>query len=263
MAEAIDDKARAIIEHEREPATRVQHEVAWRYLAEHIEYLTRVTDAPLDVLDAGCWLGDISLRLAEAGHRVTLLEPSTCLLDSVRDHAEREMPRECSSLSFMNQRIEDLETYEANDFDLVICHETIEYVDDPLRAFDIFTRVLRPRGLLSLVFTNRYGMIAHDILAGHDAGAAMSAFEQDTFTTGLNRGTGRLYSAVEILGLLEPLGYALEGQYGLRIFGDYMDCSFFDKDECFEDLASLEERAGREEAFRGMGCFIHLVARKD
>ena len=263
MAEALDEKARTIIEREREPASRVQHEVTWRYLSEHLASLTRLNEGPLDVLDAGCWMGEISLRLAEAGHRVTLLEPSTCLLDSVQARAEREMPEACSSLSFMNQRIEDLESCQANDFDLVICHETIEYVDDPLRAFNVITRVLRPRGLLSLVFFNRYGEIANQVLAARDMAAALATFERDTFQTDFNRGTGYLYSTRELLGLMEPLGYTVEGEYGLRVFCDYLDCSDFEQEDCFAAMTNLEERMGREQAFLHMGRFIHLVARKD
>ncbi len=263
MAEALDEKARGIIEREGSPVGRVQHEVAWRYLSAHLEELTRMRGGPLDVLDVGCWTGEVSLRLASAGHRVTLLEPSTCLLDTVQARAEREMPQACAGLSFMNQRIEDLESQQAGPFDLVICHETIEYLDDPLRAANIVTRALRPRGLLSLVFRNRYGEVARLLLAEGDAGGAGAAFERETFPTELNRGTGYLYSTRELLRLMEPLGYSAEGEYGLRVFCDYLDCSCFAQGDCFSAMADLEERLGREEAFLHMARFIHLVARKD
>lgn len=263
MAEALDEKAQGIIEREGSPCGRVQHEVAWRYLSAHLESLTRLEDGPLDVLDVGCWMGEVSLRLAGEGHRVTLLEPSTCLLDTVQNRAEQEIPQACAGLSFMNQRIEDLENHQAGPFDLVICHETIEYLDDPLRAFNVITRVLRPRGLLSLVFLNRYGEITRRLLAERDMDAARSAFEKDTFPTDLNRGTGYLYSTRELLGLMEPLGYSVEGEYGLRVFCDYLDCAGFDKEDCFPAMVDLEERLGREVAFLHMGRFIHLVAHKD
>jgi S-adenosylmethionine-dependent methyltransferase len=263
MAKALDRKAQGIIEREESPAGRVQHEVAWRYLSAHLEGLTRLKDGPLDVLDVGCWMGEVSLRLAAAGHRVTLLEPSTCLLDTVQARAEQEMPQACAGLSFMNQRVEDLENHQAGPFDLVICHETIEYMDDPLRAFNIITRVLRPRGLLSLVFLNRFGEVARLLLAERDVAAAASAFERETFPTDLNRGTGYLYSTRELLGLMEPLGYTAEGEYGLRVFCDYLDCSDFGLKDCFSAMADLEERLGKEQAFLHMARFIHLIARKD
>ena len=86
---------------------------------------------------------------------------------------------------------------------------------------------------------------------------------KNTFSTDLNRGTGYLYSTVELLGLMEPLGYTVEGEYGLRVFCDYLDCSDFEQDDCFSAMADLEEKVGREQAFLHMGRFIHLVAIKD
>jgi S-adenosylmethionine-dependent methyltransferase len=259
----LDQKAESILEKSMAPAARIQNEVAWRYLSIHLRELTRQKEKILDVLDVGCWLAEVSLRLASEGHRVTLLEPSSCLLQSVHEQAEREMPQVCNSISYLNKRIEDLEECQVDDFDLVICHETIEYVDDPLRALQIITRVLRPRGLLSLVFLNRYGEVIYQLMEKRDIQAAVESFDKERFKTDLHKGWGHLYSCEELCRLLDPLGYTIEGEYGLRIFSEYIDRSLLEQEETFKKVADLEERAGQEANFRGIGRFVQVIARKD
>ncbi len=261
--EALDEKAKIILDKTSSLASRVEQEVAWRYLRFHLQELPRRDPKAFKVLDAGCWLAEISLRLAKEGNHVTLLEPSVCLLDNVHQKVEREMPEICASLSFLNQRIEDLESCQSEGFDLIICHETIEYVDDPLRALNILTRVLRPRGLLSLVFYNRYGEVAHELLVNQDIQASLEALEKEKFQTDLSKGWGNLYSAAEMRMLLEPLGYSIEGEYALCLFCDLVSPSFLEKEENFASLVDLEERIGKELIYQGIGRFVHLVARKD
>ncbi len=258
MAEE-EDKARLILEMEESPAGRVQHEVALRQLSTHLKDLSRLEDGPLEVLDAGCWTAEVSMRLAARGHRVTVLEPSACLLREVEERAKRQLPEGCPGLSFLNQRIEDLEGCLAERFDLVICHQTVEFLDDPLRGMEILTRVLRPRGLLSLVFRNRYGEAAYTAVKSGDASAALVALEATTFDGGFGGAPGRLYAPEEISRLLEPLGYTFVGEYGLRVFADHLASSSEDR----AALIELEEKAGGEPAFRQAGRLFHLVARKD
>ena len=165
-------------------------------------------------------------------------------------------------MRFLNERIEDLEENISDEFDLIICHETIEYVDDPLRAFNIITRVLKPRGRLSLVFMNRYGLIARKVIVEENVKGAMETFDVDEFDTSLHHGRGRLYADAEITALLEPLGYNVEGLYGLLVFSEFIDCSLFEEGECFKGMLELEERAGQESRLKGIGKFIQLICSK-
>jgi S-adenosylmethionine-dependent methyltransferase len=145
---------------------------------------------------------------------------------------------------------------------VIICHETIEYVDDPLRAFNVITRVLKPRGLLSLAFLNRYGLIMERVIMEGNVKEAMETFELDDFVTQLHHGKGRLYSDAEIRSLLEPLGYNIDGQYGLLVFSEFIDCSLFEDGECFKGMLELEEKAGQEPHLKGIGRFVQLVCSK-
>jgi S-adenosylmethionine-dependent methyltransferase len=256
-------KARILQEQAAAPPGRLQCELVWRFVTRHIVAKPERERDVLDVLDVGAGLGETSLRLAANGHRVTLLEPSVCLLETVEAKAQSEMPEREPNLFFLNQRIEDMEDCAVEGYDLILCHETIEFVDDPLRALDIITRAVRPRGLLSLVFLNRYGEVARQALEEGAPAAALESFVKEKFQTDMHSGWGRLYSQEEMENLLEPLGYSVEGDYGIRVFCDYMDCSMWEGEDCFRGMLELEERAGSELPYKYMGRLTQLIGRKD
>jgi S-adenosylmethionine-dependent methyltransferase len=256
-----DDKAELLMEMAEAPTSRLEAELAFRYLYGHLEAAIK-RSGELNVLDVGSGLGEVAMRFAALGHKVTMLEPQACLLQTAEEKARQQLPDRAGLMRFLNERIENLEECMNEEFDLIICHETIEYVDDPLRAFNVITRVLKPRGTLSLVFLNRYGLIVSKVILEENVGGAMEAFDVDEFTTPLHHGRGHLYSDREITTLLEPLGYNIEGQYGLLVFSDFIECSLFEEGQCFKGMLELEERAGQEPHLKGIGKFVQLICSK-
>src|SRR5215213_3236572 len=67
-----------------EPWNRLKYELALENL---VEQLPASPQEPLRVLDAGGGTGAFSLRLAERGHALTLLDPSAAMLAIARDKA--------------------------------------------------------------------------------------------------------------------------------------------------------------------------------
>lgn len=257
-----EEKAEFLMELAEAPTTRLEAELAFRYLHRHLEAEIKRESGGLNILDVGSGLGEVALRFAALGHRVTMLEPQACLLQTAEERAREQLPERATLLRFLNERIENLEECISEEFDLIICHETIEYVDDPLRALNVITRVLRPRGRLSLVFLNRYGLIMQKVIMEGNVREAMEAFDMEEFPTQLHRGHGHLYSDEEMMNLLDPLGYNLEGMYGLLVFSEFIDCSLFEEGQCYRGMLELEERAGQEPHLKGIGKYIQLICSK-
>lgn len=257
-----EEKTEFLMELAEAPITRLEAELAFRYLFRHLEADLKKEGEILNILDVGSGLGEVALRFAALGHKVTMLEPQACLLQTAEERAREQLPDRTSLMRFLNERIENLEECLSDEFDLIICHETIEYVDDPLRALNVITRVLRPRGRLSLVFLNRYGLIMEKVIKEGNVREAMDAFEMEEFPTQLHHGRGHLYSDAELMNLLDPLGYNLEGQYGLLVFSEFIDCSLFDERQCYRGMLELEERAGQEPHLKGVGRYIQLICSK-
>ena len=261
MEKTPEEKAELLMELAEAPASRLEAELAFRFLYNHLEAEIK-RSGELNILDVGSGLGEVALRFAALGHKVTMLEPQACLLQTAEERAKQQLPERTGLMRFLNERIEDLEECIDDEFDLIVCHETIEYVDDPLRAFNVITRVLRPRGTLSLVFLNRYGLVMQRVIIDENVKEAMDTFEVDEFSTELHHGHGHLYSDAELMALLEPLGYNIDGQYGLLVFSEFIDCSLFEEGQCFKGMLELEERAGQEPHLKGIGKFVQLICSK-
>jgi len=100
------------------------------------------------VLDAGCGTGYGSRLLADGGAREVI---GVDLARAVLEMATPGMP---TSVRLVTGDLRKLE-FEDDGFELVVCFEVIEYVEDPHAALDELIRVLAPGGLLLVSSPNR------------------------------------------------------------------------------------------------------------
>lgn len=100
------------------------------------------------VLDAGCGLAYGTQMLADAGAAETVgVDVAASVLDVARG-------RVTGAVELVAARIEDLPFADGH-FDLVVCFETIEHVEDPQSALTEMARVLAPGGTLAVSSPNR------------------------------------------------------------------------------------------------------------
>lgn len=101
-----------------------------------------------DVLDAGCGVGYGARILAQGG------AASVLGVDIAPDAIEQSKTRAGSIARFA---VADLRSLGSPDrsFDVIVCFETIEHVDDSETVLDELRRVLRPEGVLALSTPNR------------------------------------------------------------------------------------------------------------
>ena len=100
------------------------------------------------VLDAGCGTAYGSRLLAAGGAREVIgVDVARAVLDAVA-------PRMPESVRLQAGDLRKLE-FEDDTFELVVCFEVIEYVEDPLAVLDELVRVLAPGGLLLVSSPNR------------------------------------------------------------------------------------------------------------
>lgn len=129
------------------PQRLVPLEIEGRLIdAEHLaRYRWAAMASGKRILDAGCGLAYGTKMLAQAGaEEVVGVDLASAMLDSVRP----DMPA--------NARLEvgDIRElpHENNAFDLVVCFDVIEHLDESGVALDELARVLAPDGLLLLSF---------------------------------------------------------------------------------------------------------------
>ena len=141
---------------ERRGAARTA--VVWEALAPVLDRDT------LDVLDIGGGTGGFAVRVAELGHRVSVIDPSP----DARAALDRRAREQGVAVTGQQGDVADLlEVTGPASADVVLCHGVLEVVDDPAAALATIRQVLRPGGSLSLLVGQRHAAVVARAMAGH------------------------------------------------------------------------------------------------
>jgi len=159
--------------------------------------LTNVTDLIMDMLrplngralDVGCGTGRVTIRLAEQGFAVDALDIEEKVVDIARRVAQkRNLPIHFSVCDFVHQSgcLGD-ELY-----DVVVCTEVLEHVEDWQPVVRAMCRLLKPGGTLIITVPHNPKLFSViDEHAGHyrryrpeNIVSSLDGFKVDYFTTG-------------------------------------------------------------------------------
>jgi len=105
-------------------------------------------DNELTILDVGCGLGDIALKLAATGHYVVGVDTDKKAIE-LANLGKQEF--DCDTVAFYS-------TYEAlhgMKFEAIVCNQVIEHVPEPIKFLTDLRKFLLPSGVLLLTTPNR------------------------------------------------------------------------------------------------------------
>ena len=239
-----------------EPWNRLKYELALENL---LEQLPAAPGEPLRVLDAGGGTGEFGLRLAERGHALILLDPSAAMLAIARDKAAR--AGVASRCRFLRAGVEALPGALGGErCDVVLCHNVLEYVNDPHAVVRRLGATLSPGGLLSLVAMNSYALPLRSLLQRGEPKEALAAFGRREFTNRFGI-TARTFEPDGLVTLVRDAGLTLAAWYGLRMFYDYIADPRKTGPHYYEAVKRLEIAARATDPYRRIGRDIHLLAR--
>jgi S-adenosylmethionine-dependent methyltransferase len=238
------------------PWGRLRYSLAEANLARHLD------GRPLRVLDVAGGNGVDAVRLALHGHRVTIVDYSAQMLAAAREVAAA--AGVAGRVTCVESDVAKLgDVVEAGGYDLVLCHNLLPYVPDPVAAVDTVLAPLRPGGMLSLICVNGHSEVLRVAIRDMDPVAAGEAVDSDeawahTFGTAVRR-----YTAEQVRPMLARAGAPVIGHYGIRAVCDYLpdderkfDVSFF------AALERLERRLADRMPYVLTARFFHLVALK-
>lgn len=225
------------------------------------ETLRRQTEdlggGPLRVLDVGGGDGRDALPLAEAGHEVTVLDPSPSWLAQ----AERRAAADGVRLRIVEGSIDDLSAV-GTGYDLVLCHFVLHY--RPADAGDVrrLAHAVRPGGRLSAMAPNAATRVVMRLTReGPEAALhelAAEDYESATFST-----TARRVSAEEVTAEMEAAGLVPVGRYAARVVSDFVvDDSLKEDPAYFAALERLELALCDQEPYVRLGAMWQVVAEK-
>ncbi len=174
----------------------------------------KLHQSPLRILDIGAGQGQFALELAHKGHHLTLLEPAEEMLLLAKERfAEAQL-----SANFLTATAEELSHYPLVQYDLITCHAMIEWLDDPYQLFQWIKPYIKPKGIMSLLFYNREGLIYHNLIRGN-----FRYIEKGHFSG--ERGSLTPISPIDYHKLTQYLldqGIKILKQSGIRTYYDFM-----------------------------------------
>ncbi len=211
--------------------------------------------ASLDIWDAGCGLGQMALWFAQKGHRLTCCDISYKMLEKAKILFQ-EANREALFYQVPSQKLAKSLPQQ----DLVLFHAVIEWLTDPLVSLEAVASRVKPGGYLSLLFFNHHSLIYRNTLRG--GWRLQTILSKSWYGRGKKLTPPHPQKPEVLIGWLKENGYTIKAHTGIRVFHDYMDKKALDISS-EEELIELEYRYCREETFRNMGRYIHILAQKE
>jgi SAM-dependent methyltransferase len=237
------------------PPATARTAVVWEVLSAELD---RQGGRELAVVDVGGGTGGFAVPLAQAGHRVTVVDPSPDALAALtRRAAEAGVPDRVTAVQGDGDRLADLVPSGAAD--LVLCHSLLEVVDDPADVLRAVAGVLRPGGAASVLVASHAHAVLARAMSGHlDAAAAVLA------GPGARPGPAdtlrRRFDAATVAALLTGAGLVPEEIHGVRVLADLVPAAVADADP--GTLLALENRLSARPPYRDIAAQLHLFARR-
>ena len=225
------------------------------------------SNSDLQILDVGAGLAQFSTTLvAERGHLV-LNDISTEMLKLAHKGISKKAKTLGSSyaqrISIVQAPLQVLssvlqEREMQTQYDLVLCHAVMEWMEQPSTLVPHLKSLLKPGGYLSLSFYNINGLAFKNLLRTN-----YNKFDIDNFKA--FRGSLTPTHPQEpllVLAQLEQQGFSIICKSGIRVFHDYiLDPAARQREP--EALVQKELEYSRREPFWQMARYIHFMARYD
>jgi S-adenosylmethionine-dependent methyltransferase len=230
--------------------------VVWEALREVLASVPVDSAAETDrasVIDVGGGTGGFAVRVAELGHRVTVVDPSPDALAILGRRAD-----ESGVADLVTARQGDMDSLAdlvpAGSADVVLCHGVLEIVDDPVEALSALAGTLRPGGVLSLLVNQRHAAVVARAMAGHFQQAR--ALLEDPAAAGSRR-----FTVEEISEVLTRTGFEVTAMHAVRVFVDLVPSSLVDLEPGADSsLVELEKAVADRPEYLPLGTQLHVLA---
>lgn len=156
--------------------------------------------------------------------------------------------------------IKALAQFEDGFFDVIICHNVLEYAQDREEIVRQFARVLKADGLLSIIKHNVAGRVMQMavLLNNFDSANALLNGENGSAE---KYGTINYYDDSDIFKWSDK--FEAERILGQRVFWDLQQNQEIQKDEQWQkSMLELEHRVQDIDEFRNVAFFHHLILRR-
>lgn len=206
------------------------------------------------VLDIGGGQGQFSLELARQGAGISLCDISTEMLTLAQDQFSAEQ----LPLTAQHCALQEAEQHFPQQFDVVLNHAVLEWLEQPLEALQQLSTRVKPGGWLSLMFYNLHGHQWRQLMNGRthapqsanqrlrkEGNAPQHPLDPEIIEAELNR-----------------LGFHVKRWRGIRCVHDHMHQKI--RDRIGQDKVNAADlEFGLQQPYRQFARYVHFLAQKD
>jgi S-adenosylmethionine-dependent methyltransferase len=231
----------------------------------HQQLLEHLPTPPAPVLDVGGGAGHQSFPLAQAGYDVTLLDPSSAMLDKAQQRLRRlpgDARRRVTLVQADGANADD--AVHGQRFAGVLCHGVLGYLEQPEPVVDQLCRCAAAGGVVSIMAGNANASAVRPALEQR-WDDALASFDARTEIGVLGVPT-RADTVEELSALVRSHGVEPLRWYGVWLFVDWLEFSGAELDPSDSKqvaaAAAVELEASRRDPYRQLSRIFHLVGRK-
>ncbi len=202
------------------------------------------------ILDFGSGFGLTASHLAKS-NKVTAVEPNAEMLEHrICDHPYEQI----------TGSIEKLKELEDSSFDVILCHNVLEYVEERGALISEFHRLLKKDGILSVVKHNKDGKVMHKAVFEYNVDEAMSLLSGEKGVS-LNFGTINEYETKDLLKWMDGR-FVLGQTYGIRTFYGIQTNAFKTEPDWEDKMFALECAVEENPTYANVAFFQQLMLKK-
>jgi len=231
----------------------------------HRQLLEHLPEPPATVLDVGGGAGNQSFPLAQAGLHVTLLDPSSAMLDKARERL-RQLPISVRSrVTLVEADGEHADqAVDGRRFDAVLCHGVLGYLEHSEPVINQLCQCAAPGGLVSIMTANANAMAVRPAMERRWDDALL-AFDA-TREVGVLGVPGRADTVDDLSEIMRSHGVEPVRWYGVWLFVDWLEFGGTELDPGdalqLAATAKVELEASRRDPYRQLSRVFHLLGRR-
>lgn len=217
----------------------------------------------LRVLDAGGGNGLASLPIAELGANVDVVDRSMAMLHDLKTTAEASSLED--RITAHEHDIRNInELFEPNTFDLLICHNVIQYSPAWEELLVSMSAPLKTGGVLSLVVRNWYAEPYRIDVDNHLAEELPALLERTRGPSRVFDADVLFFSAGFLQEWLQKQGFEILGDFGVLCRDDKVQSveGAGSEQMLLEKLQALETAMGERAPYKNTARYLQIIARK-
>jgi len=151
--------------------------------------------------------------------------------------------------------------FDTASFDVVVCHNVLEYLDDPMAVLCGAARALRDSSaILSVLVRNRAGEVFKAAIQAGDLAVAENNLTAEWGQESLYGGRVRLFTSDSLQAMLKAASLEVIAERGVRVLADYLP-SRISRSAEYERILELERKLGSRPEYAAVARYTQCFAR--